>query len=91
MIAQFVMIDWETPMLLSPVRRDWLAEQSLGDLCDRSHLPKGHRRFVKVLMRDQELGYRKNVGSVAVDGKKISANARKHAAVSYKRAVELIQ
>jgi transposase len=47
--------------------------------------------FVKVLMLAQELGHLKKVGSVAVDGTKIMANASKHAAVSYKRAAEMIQ
>lgn len=47
--------------------------------------------FVKVLLIAQELGYLKKVGSVAVDGTKIIANASKHAAVSYKRAEEMIR
>ncbi|MGA2548184.1 MAG: transposase [Rectinemataceae bacterium] len=47
--------------------------------------------FVKVLLIAQELGYLKKVGSVAVDGTKIMANASKHAAVSYKRAQEMIR
>jgi transposase len=47
--------------------------------------------FVKVLMLAQELGYLKKVGGVAVDGSKIQANASKHAAVSYKRAEQMIQ
>lgn len=46
--------------------------------------------FVKVLMLAQELGYLKKVGGVAVDGTKIMANASKHAAVSYKRAEQMI-
>jgi transposase len=46
--------------------------------------------FVKVLMLAQELGYLKKVGGVAVDGSKIQANASKHAAVSYKRAGQMI-
>lgn len=47
--------------------------------------------FVKVLLIAQELGYLKKVGSVAVDGTKIKANASKHAAVSYKRAEEMLR
>jgi transposase len=47
--------------------------------------------FVKVLMMAQELGYLKRVGGIAVDGTKIQANASKHAAVSYKRAEEMIR
>jgi transposase len=47
--------------------------------------------FVKVLLTAQELGHLKKVGSVAVDGTKIMANASKHAAVSYKRAEEMIR
>ncbi len=47
--------------------------------------------FVKVLMLAQELGYLKQIGGVAIDGTKIKANASKHAAVSYKRAGEMIR
>ena len=46
--------------------------------------------FVKVLMLARELGYLKKVGGISVDGTKIHANASKHAAVSYKRAGEMI-
>ena len=46
--------------------------------------------FVKVLMLAQEMGHVKKVGGVAVDGTKIKANASKHAAVSYKRAGEIL-
>jgi transposase len=46
--------------------------------------------FVKVLMLAQEMGHLKKVGGLAVDGTKIMANASKHAAVSYKRAAEMI-
>lgn len=47
--------------------------------------------FVKVLMLAQELSYLKQIGGVAIDGTKIKANASRHAAVSYKRAGEMIQ
>ena len=38
----------------------------------------------------QEMGHLKKVGSVSVDGSKFKANASKHAAVSYKRAEQMI-
>lgn len=47
--------------------------------------------FVKVLMLAQEMGHLKKVGGIAVDGTKIIANASKHAAVSYKRAEEMVR
>lgn len=47
--------------------------------------------FTRVLLLAQEMGYLKKVGGVAVDGTKILANASKHAAVSYKRAEEMIK
>lgn len=46
--------------------------------------------FTKVLMLAGELGHLKKVGGISVDGTKIHANASKHAAVSYKRAGEMI-
>jgi len=46
--------------------------------------------FVKVLGMARELGVLKACGGASVDGTKISANASKHAAVSYKRAGEMI-
>ena len=52
---------------------------------------RSRNAFIKVLMLAQELGCLKRVGSVAVDGTKIMAKASKHAAVSYKRAAEMIQ
>jgi hypothetical protein len=39
----------------------------------------------------QEMGYLKKVGNISVDGTKVHANASKHSAVSYKRAVEMIE
>lgn len=47
--------------------------------------------FVKVLALAGELGCLKKVGGISIDGTKIKANASKHAAVSYKRAGEMIQ
>ena len=47
--------------------------------------------FVKVLMLAQQMGHLKKVGGIAVDGTKIMANASKHAAVSYKRAEEMVK
>lgn len=46
--------------------------------------------FVKVLGMAHELGVLKAQGGASIDGTKISANASKHAAVSYKRAGEMI-
>ena len=47
--------------------------------------------FIKVLMVASEIGNLKKVGGISVDGTKISANASKHSAVSYKRAVKKIK
>jgi len=47
--------------------------------------------FVKVLMLARELGHLKKVGGISVDGTKVNANASKHAAVSYKRAGEMVE
>ena len=47
--------------------------------------------FVKVLLLAKEMGHLKKVGGIAVDGTKIMANASKHAAVSYKRAGEMVR
>ena len=46
--------------------------------------------FTKILMMARELGVLKRRGGVSVDGTKVHANASKHSAVSYKRAVEMI-
>ena len=46
--------------------------------------------FTKILVMAQEMGHLKKVGGISVDGTKIHANASKHAAVSYKRATEMI-
>lgn len=47
--------------------------------------------FVKVLMMARESKTLKKVGTIAVDGTKILANASKHAAVSYERAGQQIE
>jgi hypothetical protein len=47
--------------------------------------------FVKVLSMAGEMKCLKKVGCISVDGTKIKANASKHAAVSYKRAGEMIE
>ena len=47
--------------------------------------------FVKVLAYAQELGVLKKRGGVSVDGTKIEANASKHAAVSYRRAGDMLE
>lgn len=44
--------------------------------------------FTQILLMARELGMLK-VGSVAIDGTKVKANANKHKAVSYKRAGEI--
>jgi hypothetical protein len=46
--------------------------------------------FTKVLVMAQQMGYLKKVGNISVDGTKIHANASKHRAVSYERAVKMI-
>ncbi len=47
--------------------------------------------FIKVLLVASEIGNLKKVGGISVDGTKISANASKHSAVSYKRALKKIK
>lgn len=47
--------------------------------------------FVKVLAMAREMDCLKKIGGISVDGTKIKANASKHAAVSYKRAGEIIE
>jgi len=47
--------------------------------------------FVKVLELAREMKVLKAVGTVAVDGSKVLANASKHSAVSYQRAGEMIE
>ena len=47
--------------------------------------------FTKVLILARELGHLKKIGGISIDGTKIKANASKHAAVSYKRAGEMVE
>ena len=47
--------------------------------------------FVEVLSMAREMKCLKKVGGISVDGTKIKANASKHAAVSYKRAGEMVE
>jgi transposase/predicted transcriptional regulator len=54
----------------------------------RRHLLEIADLFVEILQVARELGFLK-VGTIAIDGTKIRANASKHAAVSYKRAQEI--
>ena len=54
----------------------------------RANLAELSALFVSILVLAREMGFLK-VGSVALDGTKIKANASKHAAVSYKRAKEI--
>jgi hypothetical protein len=46
--------------------------------------------FTKILVMVREMGYLRKVGNISVDGTKVHANASKHGAVSYKRAVEMM-
>jgi transposase len=46
--------------------------------------------FTKILLLARQMKVLKKVGGISVDGTKIKANASKHRAVSYKRAVEII-
>lgn len=54
----------------------------------RRHLKELSALFVQVLVMAREVGVLK-VGSIAIDGTKVKANASKHAAVSWKRAKEI--
>lgn len=54
----------------------------------RRHLNELSGLFTEVLLYARELGFLK-VGTVAMDGTKVRANASKHRAVSYKRAGEI--
>ena len=46
--------------------------------------------FTKILVLARQMKKLKKVGGISVDGSKVKANASKHKAVSYKRAVEII-
>ena len=54
----------------------------------RRHLGELSALFVQILLLAREMGFLK-VGTVAVDGTKVRANASKHAAVSHGRAREI--
>lgn len=54
----------------------------------RRHLKELSALFVAGLVMAREVGLLK-VGSIAIDGTKVKANASKHAAVSYKRAKQI--
>ncbi|GJM63245.1 IS1182 family transposase [Persicobacter diffluens] len=54
----------------------------------KTHLDKIEDWFVEILMIGSQMGLVK-MGNVFVDGTKIQANASKHKAMSYKRALEL--
>ena len=54
----------------------------------RRHLKELSALFLQILLLAGEMGLPR-VGTVAVDGTKIRANASKHSAVSYKRAKEM--
>jgi transposase len=57
----------------------------------RENGPLFQECFVKVLAYAGQSGVLKKVGGVSVDGTKVEANASKHAAVSYKRAGEMLE
>src|SRR5690606_30885446 len=54
----------------------------------RRHLKELSALFLQILLLAREMGFLK-VGTVALDGTKVKANASKHAAVSYKRAKQM--
>ena len=62
------------------------AHRTLSDFRQR-HLPEFRDLFVQVVQTAREVGLVK-LGTVAVDGSKIKANASKHKAMSYKRMKE---
>ena len=62
------------------------AHRTLSDFRQR-HLPEFRELFVQVVRIAQEVGLVK-LGTVAVDGSKVKANASKHKAMSYKRMQE---
>jgi transposase len=59
------------------------AHRTISDFRKR-HLPEFQDLFVQVVQTAQEVGLVK-LGTVAVDGSKVRANASKHKAMSYKR------
>jgi transposase len=62
------------------------SHRTISDFRKR-HLPEFKRLFVQVVQTAQEVGLVK-LGTVAVDGSKVRANASKHKAMSYKRMKE---
>jgi len=62
------------------------AHRTISDFRQR-HLPEFRDLFVQIVQTAQEVGLVK-LGTVAVDGSKIKANASKHKAMSYKRMRE---
>ena len=59
------------------------AHRTISDFRQR-HLPEFRELFVQVVQTAQEVGLVK-LGTVAVDGSKVKANASKHKAMSYER------
>lgn len=62
------------------------AHRTISDFRQR-HLPEFNDLFVQVVQTAHEIGLVK-LGTVAVDGSKVKANASKHKAMSYKRMKE---
>jgi transposase len=62
------------------------AHRTISDFRQR-HLPEFRDLFVQIVQTAQEVGLVK-LGTVAVDGSKVKANASKHKAMSYKRMKE---
>ena len=62
------------------------AHRTISDFRQR-HLPEFNDLFVQVVQTAHEVGLVK-LGTVAVDGSKVKANASKHKAMSYKRMKE---
>ena len=62
------------------------AHRTISDFRKR-HLPEFNDLFVQVVQTAQEVGLIK-LGTVAIDGSKVKANASKHKSMSYKRMKE---
>ena len=96
--ARFVNIDRDTPRLLAPDLREWVADhhlcQFIMDAVAELDLGqvKVHEAIVQVLGMAQELKVLKvGQNTVAVDGSKVLANASQHGAVSQERAGRLME
>src|SRR6516165_951897 len=104
-MSNFREFDRETPYLLPPSLNDWLPEQHLArfvveviDGLDLSAMVASYRGtgsagyhpalFVRVLELAREMGLLK-LGTVALDGTKIHANASRHSALSYEHATKI--